>query len=85
VPKPPSPCLDVCKFRLDGHCIACGMTKKQKKGFKRLDGGKARRKFLTALVAQQARLAERFSGKLKGWARAYRRKCEKKGVESPIG
>lgn len=85
MPKPPSPCLDVCKFRLDGHCIACGMTKWQKKGFKRLDGGAARRKFLHELVDQQARLAARFGGKLRGWARAYRRKCEKKGIDSPIG
>jgi hypothetical protein len=85
VPKPPSPCLDVCKFRLDGHCVACAMTKRQKKAFKQLEKGDERRAFVIALFEAQQRLAERFAGRFKGWARAYRRKCEKKGVASPIG
>lgn len=85
MPKPPSPCLDVCKFTLDGRCVACAMTKKQKKGFKKLDGAGERRRFIAALYAQQQALAERFKGKFRGWARAYRRKCDRKGVESPIG
>ncbi|MEM7240341.1 MAG: DUF1289 domain-containing protein, partial [Pseudomonadota bacterium] len=25
--KIPSPCIDVCKYKLKGHCIACSMTK----------------------------------------------------------
>lgn len=34
----PSPCPGVCKFKFRGHCNGCGMKKKQKKSFKRLDG-----------------------------------------------
>ena len=34
--KIPSPCVDVCKYKLRGHCIGCGMTKKQKRSFKKL-------------------------------------------------
>ena len=29
-----SPCVDVCKYRDDGFCKACRMTKTEKKGFK---------------------------------------------------
>jgi hypothetical protein len=55
------------------------MTRPQKRGFKRLDGKKARRLFLGMLTTQQALL-----GRFRAWERAYRRKCEKKGVESPV-
>lgn len=75
----PSPCISVCKFRREGHCIGCSMTKRQKKTFKKLDGKKKRRKFITALLEQQAAL-----GKYRHWAIAYQKKCRKKGVESPI-
>ena len=34
--KTPSPCIDVCKFRREGHCIGCSMTKAQKSMFKKL-------------------------------------------------
>ncbi len=78
--KVPSPCIDVCKFKLKGHCIGCSMTKPQKQAFKGLDGSKAKRRFLRELVAQQARLGKGF----KGWAIAYRRKCAKKGVACPL-
>jgi predicted Fe-S protein YdhL (DUF1289 family) len=79
VPKLPSPCIGVCKFREGGHCLGCSMTRPQKRGFKRLDGKKARRAFLSMLGTQQALL-----GRYRAWVRAYRRKCEKKGVESPV-
>jgi hypothetical protein len=60
---------------MKGHCIACSMTKMQKESFKRLDkDGKA--EFIVMLVAQQKALGDKF----KGWAIAYRRECEKKGV-----
>lgn len=74
MPKPPSPCIDVCKYKLEGHCIACGMTKKQKSAFKRLSSGAERASFVVALVAQQAALGRRFDA----WRVAYRRKCAKK-------
>ena len=75
MPKPPSPCIDVCKYKLKGCCIACGMTKPQKSRFKRLDSGEDRRAFILDLVAQQRALGRSFAA----WAIAYRRKCEKKG------
>jgi uncharacterized protein len=77
--KIPSPCIDVCKFKHAGHCIGCGMTKKQKKKFKRLKGRKAKRQFIEALRVQQLEV-----GLKANWERAYRRRCAKKGVECPI-
>ncbi|MFA5901644.1 MAG: DUF1289 domain-containing protein, partial [Hyphomicrobium sp.] len=77
--KIPSPCIDVCKFKNAGHCIGCGMTKKQKKSFKRLKGKKAKRQFIDDLQVQQVEI-----GLKADWARAYRRRCEKKGVACPI-
>lgn len=79
--KVPNPCIDVCKYKLKGgHCIACSMTKDQKREFKKLDGKKEKRSFLGMLVAQQAELG----GKFKGWAISYRRKCAKKEVPCPL-
>lgn len=77
--KIPSPCIDVCKFKNAGHCIGCGMTKKQRKKFKRLDGKKAKRRFLGALLTQQ-----RVVGLKANWERAYRRRCRKKKVDCPL-
>lgn len=77
--KVPSPCVGVCKFKLHGHCIGCGMKKKQKKSFKKLDGKKAKLKFLRRLVEQQQAI-----GLKANWLRAYRRRCEKKGADCPI-
>ncbi|MEM7237475.1 MAG: DUF1289 domain-containing protein [Pseudomonadota bacterium] len=78
--KIPSPCIDVCKYKLKGHCIACSMTKAQKSAFKRMDGQKDKRAFLDMLVAQQQALGNRF----KGWGIAYRRKCAKKDLSWPL-
>lgn len=77
--KIPSPCIDVCKFKLAGHCTGCGMTKKQKKKFKRLDGKKRKRRFIAELQVQQQSV-----GLKTNWERAYRRRCAKKGVDCPI-
>lgn len=77
--KIPSPCIDVCKFKRAGHCIGCSMTKPQKKQFKKLDGKKAKQRFVQDLYDQQQGL-----GKYRHWESAYRRKCEKKGVTWPI-
>ncbi|MGF1444934.1 MAG: DUF1289 domain-containing protein [Pikeienuella sp.] len=78
--KVPSPCIDVCKFKLKGHCIGCSMTKLQKEAFKDLDGKAEKRAFVLDLVVQQKRLGDRF----KGWATAYRKKCAKKDVRCPL-
>lgn len=79
MPKLPHPCIDVCKFRLDGRCIGCAMTKAEKKSFKKLGGGKARAAFLAALLGEQRRIGDRF----RGWAKVYRRKCARKKVDPP--
>ena len=78
--KIPSPCIDVCKYKFKGHCIACSMTKAQKSAFKHMDGQKEKRAFLDMLVAQQKALGNKF----KGWAIAYRRKCAKKDAAYPF-
>ena len=75
----PSPCVDVCKFKHQGHCLGCGMTKKQKKALKRLNGRKTRIEFLEALVEQQAEI-----GLQANWLLSYRRRCGKKGIACPI-
>ena len=77
--KLPSPCVDVCKFRNGGHCIACSMTKAQKKMFKHLDGRRERAAFVQMLLAQQ-----QVVGAKEGWKKAYRRKCDRKGVTAPV-
>ena len=74
--KTPSPCIDVCKYKRAGHCIACSMTKAQKSLFKELKKDKHREAFIEMLIAQQARL-----GKYSHWAPKYLEKCRKKKVK----
>lgn len=76
MPKVPSPCIDVCKFKRDGHCIGCSMTKPQKSLFKSLRKNKHRAAFVEMLVGQQSQL-----GKFRHWSPKYLRKCLKKGVK----
>lgn len=76
--KTPSPCIDVCKFKREGHCIGCSMTKAQKKMFKSLKKDAHRAAFVEMLVSQQSRL-----GKYRHWAPRYLRQCLKKGVKPP--
>ena len=78
--KLPSPCVDVCKYKRQGHCIACSMTKAQKSIFKKLKTDKHREGFVTMLVAQQATL-----GKFPAWPKMYEKRCAKKGVKPPKG
>lgn len=78
--KLPSACIDVCKFKRQGHCIGCSMTKPQKSLFKTLKKNKHREAFLTMLVGQQNSL-----GKYRAWRPAYLRKCAKRGVKPPNG
>ena len=79
MPKTPSPCIDVCKFKRQGHCIGCSMTKAQKSLFKSLKKDAHRAAFVTMLMSQQERL-----GKYKGWQTGYVRKCAKKGAAVPF-
>lgn len=77
--KLPSPCIDVCKFKREGHCIGCSMTKSQKSLFKALKKEKHQHAFLDMLVHQQSDL-----GKYTHWPLAYRKRCDKKGVKVPL-
>ncbi|MGY9010678.1 MAG: DUF1289 domain-containing protein [Rhodobacterales bacterium] len=36
-----SPCVDICKFKLQGHCLGCSMTKAQRSLFKSLKTNKS--------------------------------------------
>jgi len=71
--KIPSPCIDVCKFKRQGHCIGCSMTKAQKSLFKSLKKNSHREAFVTLITAQQSVM-----GTYLHWERAYARKCRKK-------
>ena len=73
--KIPSPCIDVCKFKRDGHCIGCSMTKQQKSAFKALDKNAHREAFVELVVAQQAVM-----GRYTHWQKAFEKKCRKKKV-----
>ena len=79
MPKTPSPCIDVCKFKRAGHCIGCSMTKDQKSLFKNIKKDSHRAAFVDLLIAQQLKL-----GKYAGWRIAYAQKCSKKGTEVPF-
>ncbi|MEO1689474.1 MAG: DUF1289 domain-containing protein, partial [Pseudomonadota bacterium] len=70
---------DVCKYKRAGHCIACSMTKAQKKAFKALKKPAQREGFVTLVFAQQKAM-----GKFPAWERVYARKCGKKGVAWPF-
>ncbi|WP_152047992.1 DUF1289 domain-containing protein [Aureimonas psammosilenae] len=77
--KAPSPCIDVCKFRDEGHCIGCLMTKPEKKRFKRLKGKAERRPFFE-MLRDRLVAKDRYAY----WSRMYRRRCAKKGAECPL-
>ena len=76
--KGPSPCVDVCKYKRQGHCIACSMTKAQKSLFKALKSDKHRDAFIEMLIAQQ-----NDQGGYKAWSGMYLKKCHKKSIKAP--
>lgn len=78
MPKLPSPCIDVCKYKRAGHCIACSMSKPQKKAFKALKKEDQRHGFVQLVMTQQAQM-----GKFKAWPSVYEKKCRKKGITVP--
>ena len=73
--KLPSPCVDVCKYKRAGHCIACSMTKDQKKAFKRLKKPALQAGFIDMLRHQQAQL-----GRFEAWETLYAKKLRKKAA-----
>ena len=74
--KTPSPCIDVCKYKREGHCIGCSMTKAQKSLFEELKKDTHREGFVEMLIAQQAQM-----GSYTHWAPKYLRKCLKNKVK----
>lgn len=71
--KKDSPCIGVCKFTRDGHCIGCSMTKEQKAISKKLKKRHDIDEFVTMLVLQQEEM-----GGYGHWPGAFARK--KKGA-----
>ncbi|RED18773.1 DUF1289 domain-containing protein [Pontivivens insulae] len=74
-----SPCIKVCKFKRQGHCIGCSMTKEQKSLFKKLKGEKHRRAFLVLVMNQQRAL-----GRFTHWTAAYLKRARKKGARTEL-
>lgn len=74
----PSPCLDVCKFKRRGHCIACGMNKVQKRSYEGLRDPAAQEAFIATLMEQQVEV-----GSSRTWPADFARKCERHGVVPP--
>ncbi|MEM9106278.1 MAG: DUF1289 domain-containing protein [Pseudomonadota bacterium] len=77
--KIPSPCIDVCKFRREGHCIGCSMTKSQKKLFKSIKCPEQQEAFLKLLLGQQNSM-----GRYRHWVPAYLKKLGKKKTSVSI-
>ena len=61
-----SPCIDICKYRDDGHCVGCSMTKIQKKISKKLKEEDKQLAFLELVRMQQIVL-----GGFEGWECAH--------------
>ena len=76
----PSPCVDVCKYKRQGRCVGCAMTKEEKQSFPHHGSGVAKKAFIEALMG---RLAESTRNPA-FWVMSYKRKCAIEGVECPI-
>ena len=64
-----SPCIDVCKYRDDGHCLGCSMTKIQKKISKSLKSKAKQLAFEELVKMQQAVL-----GGFEAWEKAHKKR-----------
>ena len=67
-----SPCVDVCKYGENGHCIGCSMTKPQKKIVKLLKTKNQRKVFIKLIILQQ-----NFLGGFEHWQLAYSKRYKK--------
>ena len=80
--KVASPCIGVCTFRRSGpagsHCIACSMTKAQKKLSKRARRPAEAEAMLALVMAQQAVM-----GRYDHWRGAYLERAARKGRAVP--
>ena len=70
--KKNSPCIGVCEFKREGHCIGCSMTKEQKKISKRLKKRHQIDEFMSMLISQQEKM-----GGYGHWQAAFARKKER--------
>lgn len=81
----PTPCVDVCRYELNGHCVQCSMSKAQKGLFGAMKKPTAQEAFLRDLVDQQSALLEQFpDARFRMWRAAYRNKCRALGKTSPV-
>jgi len=81
----PTPCVDVCRYELEGHCLQCSMTKAQKATFGALKKERAKAAFLRDLVEQQQALLDRFpDARFAMWLTAYRAKCRAMDKDCPV-
>ncbi|MCV6597005.1 MAG: DUF1289 domain-containing protein [Mangrovicoccus sp.] len=76
----PNPCLDICKYKIrGGYCIACAMTKPEKRQYDGIRDSAAQQGFVDDLMIRQSEL-----GSAKTWPMEYARKCARRGVEPPF-
>ena len=68
-----SPCVKICKYREDGHCMGCSMTKTQKKISKKLNS-----KDSQAAFVQLIRMQQLFLGGYEAWEKAHLDRYETK-------
>jgi len=64
-----SPCIKVCKYRADGHCLGCSMTKTQKKISKCLKSKDKQLAFEGLIRMQQTVL-----GGFESWEKAHKQR-----------
>ncbi len=72
MPQPYSPCVKICKYRVDGHCVGCSMTKIQKKICKKLKSKDTQAAFL-----QLIRMQQYYLGGYEDWEKAH---CDRYNV-----
>ena len=68
-----SPCIGICKYRRDGHCVGCSMTKAQKKISKSLKSKDKQLAFEGLVRMQQTVL-----GDFEAWEKAHKEKYRHK-------
>ena len=61
-----SPCVKICKYRDDGHCVGCSMTRTQKKISKKLKSKDSQAAFVQLIRMQQTCL-----GGYSDWEKAH--------------
>ncbi|MDE0924740.1 DUF1289 domain-containing protein [Aurantimonas coralicida] len=76
----PSPCVDICKYKRQGRCVGCSMTKAEKQAFPSSGGAEQKREFIETLIGRLQESARNPAF----WIMSYRRKCEREGVPCPI-